>query len=397
MPDRSDEVLEHAIEQRLLPPHVEEFARAEGLDALRVPTGLVNDELPGASPGRRVAETIGSFAFVAVLFGVALPRLTGAHYGEVWATLTGLGWWHFSEVTAVWLVTMWCYTGVMVGSLPGLRRSQALTMNFAGSAVANVVPFGGAVGVGATYAMSRSWGFTIPSITRSIVVSGFWNIFAKLGIPVAALALLSFSGQATSGLVVASLIGVGLLIGMVSMFALVLRSDPLARSIGLLAERLSSALVALIRKPPVTGLQERFIAFRHDSVGLLRNNWPRLTFWMVLYTLGQFTILLLCVRFLGAGTDGVGWIEVFAAFAFNRLLTTIPLTPSGVGIAETGTVALLTAFGAATNPATAAVLLYSAFTYLFEIPLGLGGWATWAGMKRWRRPLGSVGVTPATS
>jgi uncharacterized protein (TIRG00374 family) len=113
---------------------------------------------------------------------------------------------------------------------------------------------------------------------------------------------------------------------------------------------------------------------------------------MVAYTLGQFTILLLCVRFLGAGNDQVGWIEVFAAFAFNRLLTTIPLTPSGVGIAETGTVALLTAFGAATNPAAAAVLLYSAFTFLFEIPLGLVGWGVWAGNKRWRRPVATNGT-----
>jgi putative heme transporter len=396
VPGGSDEILEEAVERRLLPDHVDDLARADGIGALRVPGDLVEQELPGGSRGRRVAETLGSFAIVAVLFGVALPRLTGAHYGDVWATLTGLGWWHFSELTAVWLVTMWCYSGVLVASLPGLRRSQALTLNFAGSAVANVVPFGGAVGVGATYAMTRSWGFTIPTITRSIVVTGFWNIFAKLGIPVAALAMLSFSGQATSALVAASLTGVALLLALVVVFALVLRSDALAAAVGRVAQHLATAAVALIRRPPVTGLPERFVAFRHDSVGLLREHWLRLSFWMVAYTLGQFTILLLCVRFLGAGNDLVGWVEVFAAFAFNRLLTTIPLTPSGVGIAETGTVALLTAFGAATNPATAAVLLYSAFTYLFEIPLGLTGWAVWAGNKRWRRPVGSVGVTPDT-
>jgi uncharacterized protein (TIRG00374 family) len=109
---------------------------------------------------------------------------------------------------------------------------------------------------------------------------------------------------------------------------------------------------------------------------------------MFVYTIGQFAILLLCVRYLGTGNDSAGWIEVYAAFAFNRLLTTIPLTPSGVGIAETGTVALLTAFGAATNPATAAVLLYSTFTYLLEIPLGALGWGVWATRKSWRRPVG---------
>jgi len=58
-------------------------------------------------------------------------------------------------------------------------------------------------------------------------------------------------------------------------------------------------------------------------------------------------------------------------------------------------VALLTAFGAATNPATAAVLLYSAFTYLLEIPLGLVGWVTWATRKQWRRPAGTLGTLEA--
>ena len=43
----------------------------------------------------------------------------------------------------------------------------------------------------------------------------------------------------------------------------------------------------------------------------------------------------------GVGTETLGWIEVFAAFAFARLLETIPLTPSGVGFVETGAVAAL--------------------------------------------------------
>jgi uncharacterized membrane protein YbhN (UPF0104 family) len=291
-------------------------------------------------------------------------------------------------VTVVWLATMWSYTGVMVASLPGLRHTQALVLNFSGSALANVVPFGGAVGVGVTYAMGRSWGFGIPSITRSIVVSGFWNVFAKLAIPLSALALLAFSGKASGELVLAAVVGVAVLVVMVVVFALVLRSDALARSVGVLGERIGSMATRLVRKPPVTGLGDRLVAFRHDSVDLLRRNWLALTFWMFVYTIGQFAILLLCVRYLGTGNDSAGWIEVYAAFAFNRLLTTIPLTPSGVGIAETGTVALLTAFGAATNPATAAVLLYSTFTYLLEIPLGAVGWGVWATRKSWRRPVG---------
>ena len=379
------------VEGRLLPPDVDELSSSTGFDALRVPAELVDAELPGRSTARRVLETVGSFAIVVVLFVVALPKLTGARYSEVWATFGVLDARQLIELTVVWLVTMWTYTGVMVATLPGLRRSQALVLNFAGSAVANVVPFGGAVGVGATYAMARSWGFGIPAITRSIVVSGFWNVLSKLGIPALALVLLAFRGEVTARLAAAAVVGLVLLVGMVVVSALVVRSDELAASVGRVANRLATAGTRLVRRPPVTDLDDRLVDFRHESVDLLAAAWRRITFWMVAYTLGQFAILLLCVRFLGAGNDAVGWVEVFAAFAFNRLLTTIPLTPSGVGFAETGTVALLTAFGAATNPATAAVLLYSAFTYLFEIPLGLAGWGIWAGAKRWRRPVGAAG------
>lgn len=393
MADADDHVIEHAVEQRLLPADVDDLASKGGLDALRVPAELVDAEMPGAKgPWRRVAETVGSFAIVVLLFTVAIPKLTGAEYHQVFDTLGTLEARQVAIIVAVWLATMWCYTGVLVASLPGLRRSQALTVNFAGSAVANLVPFGGAVGVGATYAMCRSWGFGIPAITRSIVVSGFWNVFAKLGIPLTALVLLNFSGQATAELMVAAIIGALALTAAVVALSLVLRSDALARGVGTAAERVATAAVAVVRRPPVTGLADWLVAFRHDSVELLAVAWRRLTAWMVVYTLGQFAILLLCVRFLGAGNDSVGWVEVFAAFAFNRLLTTIPLTPSGVGIAETGTVALLVAFGANSVPATAAVLLYSAFTYLLEIPLGLAGWVTWATRRRWRRPPGTLGT-----
>ena len=74
-------------------------------------------------------------------------------------------------------------------------------LNTASSAVSNVVPFGGAVGVGATYGMCRSWGFGVPKTTLGILVSGIWNVFLKLGLPVIALVLLVAEGEASRGLV----------------------------------------------------------------------------------------------------------------------------------------------------------------------------------------------------
>ena len=111
---------------------------------------------------------------------------------------------------------------------------------------------------------------------------------------------------------------------------------------------------------------------------------------MIIFNAGQFLLLLLCVRVLGGDTHELGWIEVLAAFSFANVLTTIAITPSGVGFVEAGAVAALIAFGGPEAASAAAVFLYRGFTYLMEIPLGAIGWAVWGTRRSWRRPVGSV-------
>jgi uncharacterized protein (TIRG00374 family) len=47
--------------------------------------------------------------------------------------------------------------------------------------VANSVPAGGAIALGLTYTMLSSWGFSKSRATVSIVGTGIWNNFVKLG------------------------------------------------------------------------------------------------------------------------------------------------------------------------------------------------------------------------
>ena len=112
-----------------------------------------------------------------------------------------------------------------------------------------------------------------------------------------------------------------------------------------------------------------------------------MTAWMLLYNVGQYLLLLMCVRMLGATNDELGWIEILAAFAFANLLTAVPITPSGVGFVEAGTVAALIAFGGNDVGSAAAVFLFRGYTYLLEIPVGLVGWVVWAMRQRWRKPI----------
>jgi len=293
----------------------------------------------------------------------------------------------------VWAASMLLYTGVLTTSLPGLTHPQALTVNFAGSAVSNVVPFGGAVGVGATYAICLSWGFRTASITLSILVSGIWNVFAKLGLPVVALAVLvgmGLSNGHTRSLVVPAVLGLAALVAAVAVLALILRSERLAVRVGEVGQRLATPMARRLRRSSAPDVAGAVVEFRHRSIGLLRTRWRALTAWMLAYNLAQYLLLLGCVRAIGVDNTELGWAQVFAAFAFVRLLETIPLTPSGVGFVEAGAVAALIGFGGGAAGSTAAVFCFRGFTYLAEIPLGALGWFTWMTRRSWRRPPGAT-------
>jgi hypothetical protein len=99
---------------------------------------------------------------------------------------------------------------------PGLSFWRAMGMTQATTAVANTIPagvgtanpagVGTAIGIGLTSTMLGSWGYSRSRTTTAVLVSGVWNSFIKLGLPVLALALVALQGGATGGRVVAALL-----------------------------------------------------------------------------------------------------------------------------------------------------------------------------------------------
>jgi len=181
------------------------------------------------------------------------------------------------------------------------------------------------------------------------------------------------------------MVGLGILVAAVAALTMVLRSERLARSIGAGLQRVVSALLRLLRRPDHHGVQEAVVEFRHRSRDLIAARWPRITLWMLTYSLLQFLLQFLCLKLLG--DQELATIQVFAAFAFGRLLSTVPITPSGVGFADATVIGALIAFGGDPAVCTAGVLLFTGFTFLLEIPVGGISWIVWARMRRWRRPV----------
>jgi putative heme transporter len=341
---------------------------------------------------RTVLSALVSIALVVGVFWFFLPQFTSI--SAVWASIRAMTW---IEIGTLVLAAAWnlvTYLLVNVATMPGLKVTQAAVATEASTAVSNTVPGGGAVGIGLNYAMFSSWGFSRSRTSVSLLVSGVWNNFAKLGLPVLALALLALRGDPGGGRLLAGLVGVGALVAAVVLLWLLLRSERSAVQVGLVAGRVASALLRTAGRPPVRGWERATAKFRTRTIALVRARWQWITAVTVISHLSLFFVLLLALRHVGVSEAQVSWIEALAVFAFARLLTALPITPGGLGVVEVALITGLVAAGGARPSVAAAVLVFRALTYVLPIPLGLVAYVFWRRNRSWRR---APGTAPHTS
>jgi uncharacterized membrane protein YbhN (UPF0104 family) len=354
--------------------------------------GGVNDTEPieAIEPKRyltwkSVLRAVISLAVIGAIFFWALPKF--ADYSAVWAEMRSMTW---LEVATLILVGLWnlaTYWIVMVSVLPGLTYPQAAVVNQASTAVSNTLPGGGALGVGVSYAIYHSWGFTTSEFALATVVSGVWNNFAKLGFPVIALALLAITGDANAGFVTAGLLGVGVLATVIVVFGLMLRKDSAARKIGDWAGRAVSAIRGWFRKAPITGWGESAARFSAQTAGLIHDRWVRITVSAVVSHLSLYFVLLISLRHVGISEEELGWVTVLAGFAFVRLISALPITPGGVGLVELGYAVYLTQglTDAQSAQVVAAMLVFRFITFVLPIPNGIAAYLYWQKNRSWRK------------
>ena len=359
--------------------------------------GAVTPTGSPAKAARRVsAKQIVAFVFglliVVAIFAFAIPRF--ADYGDVWAAMKTLTPIEAVSLTAATMFNLFTYWLANQAALPGLRLSQSAVVTQTTTSVANTLPAGGAIAVGVTYAILGSWGFTAGEATLYVGVTGIWNIFTKLALPVIALALLVVTGHVYPALVGAAAIGIAVLVVAVVLLALVFRSKAMARRVGEWVGKVISALLKPFRRGPIVGMGDRAVKFRKETIVLVSRRWIRLTWTTVLSHLALFFILLLSLRSMGVSEQEVPAVEVFAVFAFSRLLSSVPITPGGVGVIDLGYIGGLSAFYPDEKAAiVAGVLIFRVLTYGIQIPIGAFTYFIWRGKRGWMRdtpPPGSI-------
>jgi uncharacterized protein (TIRG00374 family) len=337
---------------------------------------------------RRLLGPALSVALLAAVFFWFLPQFTSI--ADVWTSVKSMSW---IEVTILLLAAVWnlaTYQFVVLSTMPGMTFRQATVSTETTTAVSNTVLGGAAISLGLTYAMNSSWGFSRSRTSVSLLVSGLFNNFAKLGLPVLALALLAFQSQPSAGRVTAGFLGVAGLVFAVVCLWLLLRSRESAARLGIGMGKVASAIIRLFGRPPVQGWDKATTKFRDRTVLLLHARWHWITLATLVSHLSLFLVLLLALRFVGVDSSQVTWVEALAVFAFARLLTAIPFTPGGLGVVELALITGLSAAGGPRAMVAAAVLIFRALTYVLPIPIGLGTYIFWQRNKSWRRPPNSA-------
>jgi putative heme transporter len=295
---------------------------------------------------------------------------------------------------AAWnLVTYWA---LWMAVTPGLRWTQAMTVAQSGTAVTNTIPGGSGIGVGLAYAMLDSWGFSRAQSTLAVLITGVWNTFIKLALPVLALALIALQGDASGSRVAAGAIAIVLGGVAVGGFSQMLGSDRAAARAGELAERAANRVRGLLRRPPVAGWARATTRFRQRARGLLQSRWPAITGAALVSHLSLYLVLLVTLRHVGVSDAEVGWAQVLFVFAGARLATAVRLTPGGAGVVEALLIGGLVAFGGDPAQVTASVLVFRALTWLLPVPLGALtylGWR-WRQHRRAAQAAGAVGAAP---
>ena len=325
---------------------------------------------------RRPAQVVLGLGAAAVLLVWGLPHFARTSWGSVFQVMGSVPLRDAVGFQLLMLVGLWCYTFTFTGSLPGLSHTRALILNLCGSSVSNLLPGGGAVGLAATYAIARSWGFSRRAVSTSAIVTGVWNLLARIALPVIAIVVLWWGDTGlppalSDAAIAAALTGLGVL----AVFVAALASERAAQRVGRAVDVLLSPLTRRRRRGGSSSVAELVADLRARTGDVVRHGWLQMTVGMVGFFGFYYLLFFLIMRTTGVELH-VGFL--FAAFAIGRVLTAVGVTPGGVGVTETASAAALVAWGADPAAATAGVVLFSVFTHLMEVPLGGLGWMTWS-------------------
>lgn len=320
---------------------------------------------------RAVLRSALGVAIVAAVYVVAVPRI--ASYGSIARELeTVSGPWAAGLAAAVALDIL---TTALPwrALLPQLTWMGAIGFTQASTALTLVLPGGAPLGMALSFGLLRRLRVAAGAAGFAVALTGIWSQVMILLYPLVGAVLVLGSGNlSTSSLAIAGISGAAGTV-ITGLAVATLRSRGAALKLGDAAGRIATWFARLLRRTPPRWDGEALVHAREERLADLRRRWPVLTVATLGNQLTAYLIFELSLRSVGIPVATLSPGESFLAWAIGRVISSLPLTPGGIGFVELGMIGTLVGFGAAHTHVVAAVLLYRGLVIVPTLVVGALG------------------------
>jgi uncharacterized membrane protein YbhN (UPF0104 family) len=308
-------------------------------------------------------------ALVAAVFAEVVPRI--ASYGSVGHRLATIPAPWAAGLAAAALLDVLTTPLPWQSVLPQLPFLGALAFTQASTALTTVLPGGAPLGMALSFGFLRRLRVDRGHAGFAVALTGVWSQVMILVYPLAGAVLVFATGHLSTSTAViagASAAAGALIVGLA---VAALRSPGGARWLGDAAARVAAWAARLLRRTPPNWSGEALVNLRAERLVLLRRRWPWLTAATLANQLTAYLAFELALRAVGITFGSLPPSEAFLAWAIGRVITSLPLTPGGIGVVELGMIGTLVGFGASNAHVVAAVLLYRGVIVLPTLVIGL--------------------------
>jgi putative heme transporter len=255
--------------------------------------------------------------------------------------------------------------------LPQLSFVAALAFTQASTALTTLLPGGAPLGMALSFGFLRRLRVDRGHAAFAVAVTGIWSQVMILVYPLVGSILVFATGQLSTSTAVIAAVSAAAGAIIVGLTVAALRSEGASRWLGDFAARVGAWVARLFHRTPPGWSGEALVRLRAERLVLLRRRWPRLTAATLANQLTAYLVFEFSLRAVGISFADLPPSEAFLAWAIGRVISSLPLTPGGIGVVELGMIGTLVGFGAQHAHVVAAVLLYRAVIVLPTLLIGL--------------------------
>lgn len=318
-------------------------------------------------------------AIAVFIFGVVLPQVID--YKTVIEVLKNLDPGDYLIIIAAGLF-LYLPEGALYASLmPGMGQRRGMSAWVASTAVSTTIPGADLV---VRYGMYRSWGFGVERTMLGIVLSGLFDNIVKFSLPaIAVIAFLVLGVEDLGDFVWIAIIALGVLIVMAVVVIGMLRSEPFTQWLAEKTESVANWGLGKMKRDPVDGLSEKVVGFRDLAIGIVKGSGARALFFSATGKLWAFVMLTLSLRIVGLDAQTLPLGQIFIVWVIVLMITAIPITPGGVGIAALSYIFFFSQIlgNEYADVIAAGVVLFRLAQWFMPIPIG------WVSVGLWRRQI----------